>query len=40
MDAVVHLRGRSMWLAPVTFDTNGNPRFGKPERIVYLPVAV
>jgi GH43 family beta-xylosidase len=31
--------GRSIWIAPVTFDANGNPRFGKPERTVNFPVA-
>ena len=32
--------GRSVWLAPVTFDAGGNPVFGRPETVVQLPVAV
>ena len=32
--------GRSIWLAPVTFDENGNPIFGQPEKSVEFPVAL
>ena len=32
--------GRSVWIAPVTFDENGNPDFGKPEKEVQFPVGV
>ena len=32
--------GRSIWLAPVTFDQNGKPDFGEPAREVSFPVAV
>ena len=32
--------GRSVWIAPVTFDENGNPDFGKPEKEVQLPVGI
>lgn len=30
--------GRSVWISPVIFDANGNPRFGKPEREVLFPI--
>ena len=30
--------GRSVWLAPVTFDENGKPVFGTPSKEVSLPV--
>ena len=32
--------GRSVWIAPVTFDADGNPQFGQPQTTVQLPVAV
>ncbi len=32
--------GRSVWLAPVIFDEEGKPHFGKPEPSVRFPVAV
>ena len=32
--------GRSVWISPVTFDENGNPDFGKPQKEVQLPVGV
>lgn len=32
--------GRSVWISPVTFDENGNPDFGKPEKEVQFPVGV
>ncbi len=32
--------GRSIWIAPVTFDKNGNPEFGCPEFEVDFPVSV
>ena len=31
--------GRSVWLAPITFDANGYPLFGKPQATVEFPVA-
>ena len=31
-------KGRSIWLAPITFDENGVPIFGKPAKSVQLPV--
>lgn len=30
--------GRSVWIAPVTFDENGTPHFGRPEPEVLFPV--
>ena len=30
--------GRSVWIAPVTFDENGKPHFGRPEPEVLFPV--
>ena len=33
-------QGRSVWIAPVTFDQNGNPDFGKPQKEVQFPVSV
>ena len=30
--------GRSVWISPVTFDADGNPVFGKPQKTVQLPV--
>lgn len=32
--------GRSVWLAPVTFDANGKPKFGQPSKRVSFPVSV
>ena len=32
--------GRSVWIAPVTFDEDGTPDFGKPQKEVQLPVGV
>ena len=32
--------GRSIWIAPVTFDKDGNPDFGKPQKEVQFPVRV
>ncbi len=32
--------GRSVWLAPVTFGSDGMPKFGKPAKAVSLPVSV
>ena len=32
--------GRSIWIAPVTFDKDGNPDFGKPQKEVQFPVSV
>ena len=32
--------GRSVWLAPITFDKKGNPIFGQPETEVQFPVAL
>ena len=32
--------GRSVWISPVTFDENGMPDFGKPEKEVQFPVGV
>ena len=32
--------GRSVWLAPVTFDKDGVPQFGRPEESVSFPVPV
>lgn len=32
--------GRDVWIAPVTFDENGNPDFGQPESKVLFPVGV
>ena len=32
--------GRSVWIAPVTFDEDGEPDFGKPRKEVQLPVGV
>ena len=30
--------GRSVWIAPVTFDENGTPHFGRPEPEVLFPI--
>ena len=30
--------GRSVWIAPVTFDEEGTPHFGRPEREVLFPI--
>ena len=30
--------GRSVWIAPVTFDENGKPHFGRPEPEVLFPI--
>ena len=32
--------GRSIWISPVTFDKDGLPDFGKPEKQVQFPVRV
>ncbi len=32
--------GRSIWIAPVTFDEDGTPDFGKPEESVKFPVGI
>ena len=32
--------GRSIWISPVTFDKDGNPEFGKPQKEVQFPVRV
>ena len=32
--------GRSVWISPVTFDENGNPDFGKPQKEVQFPVGI
>ena len=32
--------GRSIWIAPVTFDQNGNPDFGQPQKEVQFPVGI
>lgn len=32
--------GRSVWIAPVTFDENGEPDFGRPSLEVEFPVSV
>lgn len=32
--------GRSVWIAPVTFDENGNPDFGVPRQEVQFPVGI
>jgi len=32
--------GRSIWIAPVEFNSNGKPRFGIPSRRVEFPVSV
>ena len=32
--------GRSIWIAPVSFDENGIPKFGKPSKEVEFPFAV
>lgn len=32
--------GRSVWIAPITFDADGNPRFGQPKTSVQFPVAL
>lgn len=32
--------GRSVWIAPVTFDENGMPVFGRPEKEVQFPVGI
>ena len=33
-------QGRSVWIAPVTFDEDGEPDFGKPEKEVQFPASV
>ena len=33
-------QGRSVWIAPVTFDESGEPDFGKPQKEVQFPVSV
>ena len=30
--------GRSVWISPVTFDEEGTPHFGRPEREVLFPI--
>ena len=32
--------GRSIWIAPVTFDKDGTPNFGTPQEKVQFPVAI
>jgi hypothetical protein len=32
-------QGRSVWIAPVTFDENGNPDLGRPAAEVQFPFA-
>ena len=32
--------GRSVWIAPITFDEDGKPDFGKPEKEVQFPVRI
>ena len=32
--------GRSVWIAPITFDENGDPQFGRPQSTVEFPVAI
>ena len=31
--------GRSVWISPVTFDENGKPNFGRPQKEVQFPVS-
>ena len=32
--------GRSVWIAPVIFEDDGTPYFGRPESKVWFPIAV
>ncbi len=32
--------GRSVWIAPISWDKDGNPEFGKPEATVKFPVSI